>query len=186
MNDTVDALEFEDRHQWRSWLENNHMRASEAWLIHYKKIYQGKKLALVDAVEEALCFGWIDGKLKSLDETRYIVRYSPRRRKSIWSMSNIRRVGELIGEGRMTEAGLKKVEEAKESGEWDAAIQREQVDIIPPDLEKVLRRKKGALAAYRALPDSRKKQFIFWIQSAKRQATKDRRIQSIVGEVLGE
>jgi uncharacterized protein YdeI (YjbR/CyaY-like superfamily) len=186
MNNPVDSLEFKDRHQWRSWLENNHMHATEAWLIHYKKIYQGEKLALADAVEEALCFGWIDGKLKSLDETKYVVRYSPRRRNSIWSMSNVRRVGKLIGEGRMTTAGLKKVEEAKESGEWDAAIQREQVDIIPPDLEKALRRKKGALAAYRALPDSRKKQYIYWVQSAKRLATKGRRIQSIVEEVLSE
>jgi len=90
-------------------------------------------------------------------------------------MSNIRRVEKLIAEGKMTEAGKVKIEEAKENGEWEAAIRREQVDIIPEDLEKALRKIGGALSAYWALPDSCKKQYIYWLQSAKREATKQKR-----------
>ena len=89
-----------------------------------------------------------------------------------------------MAEGKMTDAGLLKINQAKENGEWQAAIRREQVDIIPEELESELRKKKGALTAYRALPDSRKKQYIYWLQSAKREETKQRRIQKIVNEVL--
>jgi uncharacterized protein YdeI (YjbR/CyaY-like superfamily) len=101
-------------------------------------------------------------------------------------VSNIQRVERLIREGRMTEAGLIKIAEAKENGQWDAAIRREQVDLIPPDLEKALRQRRGALAAYRALPASRKKRYIYWLQTAKRPATQRKRIEKIVEEVSGQ
>ena len=86
----------------------------------------------------------------------------------------------------MTEAGYQKIAEAKENGEWDAAIRREQVDIIPKDLEIELQKVDGGLSAYRSLPDSRKKQYIYWLQSAKRDETKQRRIQKIIEEVLSQ
>ena len=86
----------------------------------------------------------------------------------------------------MTEAGLIKIAEAKENGQWEAAIRREQVDIIPPELEKALRQRKGAIAAYRALPASQKKQYIYWLQSAKRPTTLQKRIAKILEEVAGE
>ena len=181
-----DCLEFKDRDQWRSWLAENHAIETEAWLIIYKKQYQDQGLTLNEAVEEALCFGWIDGTLKSLDERRYALRYSPRTPKSIWSMSNIRRVEKLIEEGKMTDAGKEKIAQAKENGEWEAAIRREQVEKIPKDLEKALRKEKGALSGYRALPDSRKKLFIYWLQSAKRESTKGKRIQKIIEEVMNQ
>jgi uncharacterized protein YdeI (YjbR/CyaY-like superfamily) len=133
-----------------------------------------------------LCFGWIDGKLLSLDEKRYRLRYSPRKPNSIWSISNIHRVEKLIAEGKMTEAGYQKIAAAKENGDWNAAIRREQVDVIPQELESALQKIDGAISAYQSLPDSRKKQFIYWLQTAKREATKQRRIQKIVQEVLGQ
>jgi uncharacterized protein YdeI (YjbR/CyaY-like superfamily) len=136
-------------------------------------------------VEEALCFGWIDSTLRRLDERRYILRYTPRKRNSVWSLSNIQRVELLIQDGRMTDAGREAIAEAKKNGQWEAAIRREQVDIIPPDLEKALRSKKGALKAYRDLNASRKKQIIYWLQSAKRSETRRKRIERIVDEVLG-
>jgi uncharacterized protein YdeI (YjbR/CyaY-like superfamily) len=179
-------LEFGNREQWRTWLEDHHTTESEAWLVLYKKKYQDQGLTLDEAVEEALCFGWIDGTLRSLDEKRYALRYSPRRRRSIWSMSNIQRVEKLLAEGKMTEAGRVKIAEAKENGEWEAAIRREQVEIIPKELESVLRKKEGALSAYRALPKSRKKHFIFWLQSAKRDETKQKRIRKIVEELMAK
>ena len=183
MVDPRNCLEFENRDQYRKWLEKHHGTVKlGTWLFVYKKKYKDQGLALNEAVEEALCFGWIDGKLKSLDEKRYMLRFSPRTANSIWAISNIQRVEKLIDEGKMTEAGYQKIAEAKETGEWDAAIRREQVEKVPKELEIELRKTKGAVSAYRSLPNSRKKQYIYWLQTAKRENTKQRRIQKIVEE----
>jgi uncharacterized protein YdeI (YjbR/CyaY-like superfamily) len=184
MTKPTNFLEFENREQWRTWLEKYHATETEAWLVLLKKKYHDQGLTLDAAIEEALCFGWIDGTLRSLDEKRFMLRYSPRTPNSIWSMSNIRRVEKLMVEGKMTDVGLLKITEAKESGEWEAAIRRERVDIIPEALESELRKIDGGLSAYRALSDSRKKQYIYWLQSAKREETKQRRVQKIIDEVL--
>ncbi len=178
-------LKFTTRGQWRNWLEKNHTSKPEAWVILYKKKYQDQGLNLNEAIEEALCFGWIDGVMRSLGEKRIALRFSPRRRNSIWSVSNIQRVEKLIAEGKMAPAGETKIAEAKENGQWAAAIRREQVDIIPKELEIELRKKTGALSAYRALPASRKKHYIYWLQTAKRAETKQKRIRKIVEEVYG-
>ena len=122
MKNPTDILEFLYQHQWRNWLVKNHHAEKEAWLLLYKNKYSDQGLTLAGAVEEALCFGWIDGKLKSLDERRYLLRFSPRRANSIWAASNIKRVESLIAEGKMTEAGYQKISEAKANGEWDSAI----------------------------------------------------------------
>ena len=186
MDESIKCLEFSDRSQWRMWLEEHHAEGNEVWLIHYKKGFQEAALSLEEAVEEALCFGWIDGLLRRVDEKRYALRYTPRRRNSVWSISNIERAERLIREGRMTEAGQEKITEAKEGGQWEAARRREQIDVIPSELEKALRQRKGAIGAYRALTASQKKQYIYWVQSAKRPATKQRRIEKIVEEVMGQ
>lgn len=183
MDESIKLLTFADRNQWRTWLAEHHAEESEAWLVHHRSGFQESTLRLAEAVEEALCFGWIDGLLRKLDETRYMVRYTPRRPNSVWSVSNIQRVERLIQEGRMTTAGFQKIAEAKENGQWEAAIRREQVDVIPPDLEEALRQRRGALAAYRALPASRKKRYIYWLQSAKRPTTQQRRIEKIIEEI---
>ena len=181
-----DYLTFANREQWRIWLEQHHTTEEAVWLVLFKKKYTNLGLGLEQAVEEALCFGWIDSTLKSIDDKCYALRYSPRKRVSTWSMSNINRVEKLIAEGKMTGAGLLKITEAKENGEWDAAIQREQIDNIPEQLLQALKEKEGALAAYRALKTSRKKQLLYWLNSAKREETKDSRIQEIVNEVLDQ
>lgn len=124
MTSSEELLEFRHQNQWGHWLEKNHAIAAEAWLILYKKKYQDQGLFLDEAIEEALCFGWIDGKLKSLDEKRYALRFSPRRAQSIWSMSNIRRVEKLIEEGKMTDAGNQKIAEAKENGRRQSDVSR--------------------------------------------------------------
>jgi uncharacterized protein YdeI (YjbR/CyaY-like superfamily) len=179
-----DCLRFKHRSQWRRWLENNSGTEPEAWLIVYKKRYADQGLTLDEGVEEALCFGWIDGKLKSLDKQCYMLRFSPRTANSIWAISNIQRAEKLINEGKMAEAGYQKIAEAKASGEWEAAIRREQVDIVPKDLENALLNTDGAITAYRSLPDSRKKQYIYWLQTAKQEKTKQRRIQKIIEKIL--
>ena len=183
VNDDRELETFADRSKWREWLRLHHSDATEAWLVIYKKGVREGGLTLDEAIEEALCYGWIDGKLKSLDAEKYSLRFSPRKANSIWSISNIQRVEKLITLGMMTDAGLEKVAQARQSGQWEAAIKREQTDVIPEDLEKALRRKKGAIAAYRSLTDSRKKQLLHWLFTAKRPETRQRRIASIVSEV---
>ena len=185
MADPQEFLTFTDRAAWRKWLELNHLNAQEAWLVLKKKRAEGASLSLEEVVREALCFGWIDGKLKSVDEECYCLRFSPRKPDSVWSIINVRRVGELIREGLMTEAGLQKVAEGHISGQWEAAVRREQVDLIPPDLEKALRRRKGAIGAYRCLTPSRRKQLLHWLMTSKRPETRENRIEAIVEEVAG-
>jgi uncharacterized protein YdeI (YjbR/CyaY-like superfamily) len=181
--DNRKLLTFTDRSEWRAWLRSHYSESPEAWLVIYKKGAPQRSLSLDEAIEEALCFGWIDGKLKSLDIEKYSLRFTPRRASSIWAISNIRRVERLISEGQMTEAGLAKIAEARQSGQWDAAIARERTDVIPSDLEKALRRRKGAIAAYRNLTNSRKKQLLYWLFNAKRAETRKKRIEAIVSEV---
>ena len=184
MNENARPLEFENRQAWRSWLTEHHATESEAWLVIRKKRSDLPRLFLEEAVEEALCYGWIDGRLNTRDAESFLLRFSPRKPNSIWSMSNIRRIEKLQQSGAMTEAGLASVREAKESGQWQAAIAREHPEVIPAALEAKLRRKKGALSAYRNLPAWRKKQYMHWLQSAGRDKTRRKRMEAIV-ERLG-
>jgi len=127
-----------------------------------KKSAGGASLSLEEAVREALCFGWTDGNLKSVDEGCYCLR-----------------------KGLMMEAGLQKVAEGRLSGQWEAAVRREQVDLIPPELAKALRRRKGAIGAYRNLTPSRRKQLLHWLMTSKRPETREKRIDAIVEEGAG-
>lgn len=185
MASLIDTLEFATPEHWRAWLEENHASAAEAWLILYKKQYADQGMSLEEATVEAMCFGWVDSILKSMDERRYALRYTPRKPNSVWSMSNIRRVEQLTAEGRMADAGLRAVAEAQANGQWDAAIRREQVDVIPEALEAALGQIEGGVDAYLALPPSRRKQIIYWLESAKTGATKQRRIQKVIEELPG-
>lgn len=177
-------LHFQNKDEWRSWLQENHTRMKDAWLVIRRSQATHPGIYYDEAVEEALCFGWIDGAMKSAAADFFYLRFSPRTKNSTWSMNNIRRVEKLMMEGKMREAGKQKIEEARESGEWDAAIRREKVDIIPEELEIALRKIDGAFARYQSLPDSRKKQYIYWLQSSKKEETTQRRIQKIVDEIL--
>ena len=179
-----ELLSFPTRNEWRSWLQSHHDRANEAWLvIHRKKGARTASLTLNEAQEEALCFGWIEVMNKRIDDSRYSLRFTPRRTGSAWSISNVRRVERMTNAGLMTEAELKKVAEAHQNGQWAAAIRIEQTDVIPTDLEKVLRGRKGALAGYRRLTHSRKRQILRWLLTSKSQATRQRRIEAILQEV---
>lgn len=149
----------------------------------YKKGARAASLSFNEAQEEALCVGWTDVKSKRINSSRYILRFTPRRAGSDWSISNIRRAERMINAGRMTEAGLKKVAEAHQNGQWEAAIKSAQTDLIPTDLHKALRRRKGALAGYQSLKDARKRQILHSLLTAKSQATRQRRIGAIVSEV---
>jgi uncharacterized protein YdeI (YjbR/CyaY-like superfamily) len=177
-------LYFTHRDSWRAWLEENHATAKEAWLVHYKKHTGQPGLALEEAVEEALCFGWIDGVLKPIDEEKYALRYSPRKKDSVWSETNKRRVRKLIKQGRMTEVGLAKIREAKANGEWRAATLREDTTNVPDDLRQALKANSPARRNFDRLAPSHKRQYIYWITSAKTDKTRQRRIQETVRLVM--
>jgi uncharacterized protein YdeI (YjbR/CyaY-like superfamily) len=178
---TNKLLPLVDREAWRAWLLENHATEKEAWLIISKKRATGPGISYEDAVDEALCFGWIDGMMRSVDEETFTLRFSPRKSQSIWSENNKRRVERLIEQRRMTEAGMAAVRQAKENGEWERATEREDTSILPPDLEEALQRDGRIWLKWESLAASRKKQYIYWISSAKTQETRQRRIRETVG-----
>lgn len=173
-------LYFAQRDDWRAWLETHHATAQQAWLILYKKHTGKSSLSLEEAVEEALCFGWIDGLLQRIDDEKFTLRFSPRKKGSVWSQVNKRRVAKLIKQGRMTEAGLAKIKEAKANGQWRAAALREDTANIPLDLKQALNTNQQARRNFDQLAPSHKRQFIYWITSAKTDTTRQRRIQETI------
>ena len=176
-------LKFSDPSEWRAWLEAQHARRQSVWLVITRQKAAGTGLSLAAAVEEALCYGWIDGGLCPVDADHYCLRFSPRRRRSLWSENNKRRAARLMRQGRMTSAGLAAVAAAKANGEWSAASARENVDALPDDLALALRQEE-AWAAFQAWPPSRKKQYLYWLGSARRPATRQKRLAAIVERAL--
>jgi uncharacterized protein YdeI (YjbR/CyaY-like superfamily) len=171
---------FKNRDAWRVWLVKNHARENELWLVLYKKNSNKSTVTYDEAVEEALCFGWIDGLTKGIDAEKYAVRFSPRKSGSIWSESNKRRVAKMIAQGRMTEIGLAKVIEAKSNGEWDKATMREDTSYIPPELKRALASDKRAKVYFEGLAPSHKRQYIYWIADAKLDATRQKRVRETI------
>mgnify|MGYP001099215013 CR=1 FL=1 len=117
-------LVFKNRHEWRRWLEHNHDKEDEVWLVIYKKRARKLSIAYEDAVEESICFGWIDTKVKKIDEERFMQRYVPRKPNSVWSLHNKKRALKMLRQGRMTKAGLDRINDAKKIGMWDSALRR--------------------------------------------------------------
>ncbi|MBU0528607.1 hypothetical protein KKF86_02470 [bacterium] len=126
---------FKDRNEWRSWLENNHDKEDQIWLIYYNKHVNKNSVAQPHAVEEALCYGRIDSIVKRIDEERYMQKYIPRNEKSIWSDTNKKRFTELEKNGKMTEAGMKKVRAAKKNGYWNKINNNSDIKNIPVELD---------------------------------------------------
>jgi len=135
---TNNLIIFKNREEWRSWLEKNHNKFDEVWLVHYKKPSSKKSINHVEATEEALCFGWIDSKLKKIDEESFILKYSPRKPKSIWSKINKEKAEKLISLGKMTQAGLDKIDEAKKRRLWDSAYTNKTKERLLSDLKQAL------------------------------------------------
>jgi uncharacterized protein YdeI (YjbR/CyaY-like superfamily) len=176
---TFECLDPGDRRVWRDWLSANNERALGIWLDIEKKNSKKKGAKLEEAVEEALCFGWIDSTLNVVDETRFKLFMTPRREGSIWSRINKNRVEKLIKEGLMTTAGLKKIESAKIDGSWNKMDAVEEM-IAPEDCRKALLMNEIAGRNFESFNDSVKKQILWWIGSAKRHETRARRIQLAV------
>lgn len=163
------------RKAWRRWLEKNHAKSPGIWLIYYKKSTGKAKLIYNDAVEEALCFGWIDSTMRPLDTERFMQRFTPRKPKSVWSGLNKKRIKKIMAEGLMTKAGLEKIETAKKDGSWESFDHVEAMQ-VPEDFEKALSKNKKAKINFENFPQFAKKQLLYRINSAKTEATRKRRI----------
>jgi len=174
------AIHFRNRRAWRRWLEKNHHKETEAWLLHYKKQSWKTGIQHEEAVEEAICHGWIDSKLRSVDEEKYALKYSPRRKGSVWSEINKKIAMRMIDEGKMKRGGLEKIEEAKRNGKWASAYSSKKQPSIPRDLEQALARNKTAWQNFHGLSNSHQTQNVFWIESAKRKETRRERIKAVV------
>jgi uncharacterized protein YdeI (YjbR/CyaY-like superfamily) len=173
-------LYISNRKDWRKWLKENHSIVSEVWLIYYKKHTGKPRIPYDDAVEEALCFGWIDSTVKRIDDEKFCQKFTPRNLKSVWSEHNKKRVGKMIKQGKMTKYGMDKVKAAKKYGEWNKKIEVVKEFKMPSELSQILSANKKANNFFKELSPSNQKQYIEWIASAKKVETREKR----TGEAL--
>lgn len=176
---SIPALAAKNRKEWRKWLEKNHQTTKSVWLIFYNKSSMHTGIQYDEAVEEALCFGWIDSVVnKRDDESRYQF-FSPRKPKSNWSRANKERVARMVQQGLMTDSGQYTVDLAKSSGTWDA-LTEVQDNLIPDDLKELLEQHPLAMDHFSAFPPSSKRIILEWILNARRPETRRKRIEETV------
>lgn len=174
-------LYFPDREKWRDWLLKNHDKEKEAWLIYYKKHTGKPQVSYVEAVEEALCFGWIDSTVRRIDEERYMQRFTHRKPGGKWSRDNVLRVKKMIEEKRMTPAGLMKYQELLDHPERLVIIDKPVDEVnIPEDLSNALELNRIALNNFTGFSIAYKYLCIRWIDAAKREETRAKRIREVV------
>lgn len=178
--DMDNVLEFRSLHEWHDWLVRNHNLKAQAWVLIRKKNSKQTGLRYEESLEEALCFGWIDGKMQSIDKDTFILRYSPRKSGSIWSRRNREKAERLIAQGKMTESGLAKIDEAKENGFWDSAYTNLIGGATPTDLESALKENPTAWSNFNAFANSYRNIYIGWINTARTEQTRNKRINEVV------
>lgn len=166
------------RADWRKWLKENHQSRQSVWLIYYRSSTNVPSLTWGEAVDEALCFGWIDSTKKTIDEERYMQYFSRRKPSSTWSKINKDKVAKLIQNDRMAAAGLESIAAAKENGTWTLMDDVEKL-IIPEDLLQALTKNENALAFFQNQSKSIRKQMLHWVVVAKRAETRQKRIAEI-------
>jgi uncharacterized protein YdeI (YjbR/CyaY-like superfamily) len=180
-----------NRKEWSKWLAENHDSKTEIWLVYFKKGSGQSGIGYEESVEEALCFGWVDSLIKKLDEQRYARKFTPRSEDSQWSELNKQRVERMVEAGRMTEYGLRLVQAAKESGRWDEVVKPPKLEFeVHPDFETALQSNPAALKTFSNLAPTYQKQYTGWINHARRDATRQKRILEAIerlkkGEKLG-
>lgn len=185
MSKEVETYYPQNRAAWRQWLEENHQSKSSIWLVYYTKKSNIPSISWREAVDEALCFGWIDSTRKKVDDSSSIQYFSKRKPKSIWSKINKEIVQSLIDNKRMTKAGFESIEIAKQNGSWTILDEVEEL-IIPDDLELAFTRYSGSKEYFLSLSKSTKKILLSWIVLAKRQETKQKRIEEIAESMGGK
>ncbi len=173
------SIYLESRNAWRSWLKENHASEKNVWLKIYKKQSQIPSVYYDEAVDEALCFGWVDSSIKKGNDEFYYQFFAKRNPKSNWSRVNKAKIEKLINEGLMAESGLKMVEIAKETGTWTALDDVENL-ISPTDLQEKLDQNPMAESYFEAFPRSVKRSILEWLLNAKQVETRQKRIEEIV------
>lgn len=187
----LEHIFFENRETFRNWLGKNHKESPGIWMIYYKKHTDTRCIEYREALEEALCFGWIDSTLRRIDDERYVRKFTPRTNTSNWSDVNKKLVLSLMENGRMTEAGLKKIDVWLKTGKVDWKIGKTKQDStnkelhIPDYFLKALSENEPALANFNNLARSYKRQYVLWITFAKREETIRKRLKEAV-ELLRE
>ena len=168
----------ENQQEWREWLEKNHETTDSIWVVMHKKSSSSFSMTWSDAVDEALCFGWIDSTRRTLDKHRFVQYYSKRKSSSTWSKVNKDKVEILLKSGLMQEAGQKSIDLAKKNGNW-TLMDSVEAGIVPEDLRLALSEEVGAEVYFESLSKSVRKMFLHWIMAAKRPETRAKRINEI-------
>jgi uncharacterized protein YdeI (YjbR/CyaY-like superfamily) len=175
----VKAFYAKSEKAWRNWLEKNHLKEKSVWLIIYKKSATTPSVYYPEAVDQALCFGWVDSKPNKRDDESYFQFFAKRNPKSKWSLVNKNKVARLTKLGLMEKEGLAMVALAKQTGTWDALNEVDQI-VVPADLQQELAKSKKATTYFEAFPRSAKRGILEWILSAKRPETRQKRIEETV------
>jgi uncharacterized protein YdeI (YjbR/CyaY-like superfamily) len=173
------TVEPKSRAEWRKWLRANHASSRGIWLIVAKKSSGTQGISYDDAVEEALCYGWIDSRTNTVDATRYKLQMTPRKSGSVWSKPNKRRIEKLIEDGRMAPAGLAKIKAAKMDGSWTRLDKIDRLE-IPADLKQAFSANPEAKRNFETFSDSSKRIILYWITGAKRAETRRKRVEETV------
>src|SRR5438105_963393 len=175
------TLYVTSRDDWRAWLVKNHETEKEVWLIYYKKHTNQPRIPYEDAVEEALCFGWIDSIVQKIDDERYAQKFTPRKSSSQWSELNKRRVRKLLKEGKMTQAGLAKIGAGVlEAEERTKPARKSKELVIPSYLSEALRANKKAWENFNNLSPSYRRQYVGWVATAKKEETRKKHIREAI------
>ena len=172
MSQPIETVEVQDRQEWRKWLKEHSDSNSDIWLVFHKRHTGAESISYNDAVEEALCFGWIDSLVQRLDDARYARKFTPRRAGSKWSTTNRRRYADLKSRGVLAAPGLRR---APTNRDGDAP--RLSVSALPPYIEETLKTVPRAWQHFNQLAPSYQRAYIGWIESAKREETKERRLR---------
>lgn len=180
MKPDLPILPFANKRKWTDWLAKQHDKSSGAWLKLAKKDSGVASVTYDEAVESALCYGWIDGQKKGFDEKFWLQKFTPRGPKSIWSKINTEKVERLIKSGEMKPAGLKAIEAAKKDGRWAQAYESQKNISVPQDFQSALNKNKKAKAFFDTLKSSERYSFLFRIQTAKKAETRANLIQKFV------
>ena len=178
--DEKPVVEFRKKSDWTKWLSKNHDKSSGVWLRMAKKDSGLESISRGDALDAALCYGWIDGQSRSEGDKTWLQKYTPRTKRSIWSKINREKVQALIEIGEMRPAGLAEIERAKKDGRWDAAYDSSKTITVPDDLQKALNKNKKAKAFFEKLDSRNRYAVLFRTHGAKKQETRERRIKQFV------
>ncbi len=172
---------FRSSEDWTRWLDKNHAKSSGVWMQIAKNTGDLKSVSYAEALEVALCYGWIDGQKKSRDESSWLQKFTPRGPRSIWSKINRAKAEKLIKSGRMKPAGFAAIEQARQVGQWEAAYDSQRMVTVPDDFQAALDQNPKARAFFVTLDSTNRYAMLFRLQTAKKAETRARRIEQFIG-----